>query len=438
MSRYVAYFAAAMTSSIAVCFDVTRLRSRLRFDTPTGIDRVDLAYLAALTERDDLQLSLVARGTLGVRVLKAAAAQRLLADIARSWAPQQYEQERPIYSALREWLQSPHMTPRPQLPAGKIAAPKPATIAVTTTPTIQWSEHASTASIYLNTSHGQLFRPAYDRWLSRHRMRGLYFVHDLIPILYPQFSRAGETAKHEARLAMIATHARAVLVNSAATRDELLAYWNERGTKPPPIRVAPLGVDRPASPSPFVSPRASTPYFVMLGTIEPRKNHRLLLDVWKQWVASDPHNAPRLVLAGRRGWENQAVFQLLDRSPELAAHLIECPGLNDAELAALLRGACALLNPSFAEGYGLPVAEALASGVPVIASALAAHREVGGDCADYLDPRDIDAWQQRMHAFTEENSSVRTGVLERIVQYTPASWFEHFDIVFETIRYLPQ
>ena len=428
------------TDSISVCFDATRLRARLKaVEQPTGIDRVDLAYLYALSADPQLALSLVVRGMFGIRQLKPGVAQQLLEDIARCWSARPTDAQA-LFLAVRDWLESPALTPcaplaRRELGSEPDLAPARLREGEEQMRRDQVSlQKPSQPTLYINTSHGQLYRPAYARWLARTGQRGLFFVHDLIPIEHPEYSRAAEPRRHAARLATIAAHAGAVLVNSAATRDALQAYWAARNVRMPAITVAPLGVGLHGAEPQFPVPKAVVPYFVMLGTIEPRKNHLLLLKLWRQMVEADPPAAPRLVLVGRRGWLNEPVFKLLDDSPGLAAHLIECSGLADAELLALLRGACALLNPSFAEGFGLPVAEALAAGVPVLASSLAAHREVGGDSADYLDPRDAEGWLHAIRDFADPASPRRKQALLRVARYQPPTWAGHFEIVRETLR----
>jgi glycosyltransferase involved in cell wall biosynthesis len=188
-----------------------------------------------------------------------------------------------------------------------------------------------------------------------------------------------------------------------------------------PVTIAPLGINvaagRPAS--------SQQPYFVCLGTIEPRKNHNLLLDVWRRLVAEHGERAPRLLIVGRRGWGGKAIAFGFAGSHPLVE---ECVGLSDVEVAALLRGARGLLLPSFAEGFGLPVIEALASGVPVVCSDLPALRESGGGVPEYLDPRDADAWRAAVLDYASDTPR-RAAQFARLTGWHAPSWDEHFAIV---------
>lgn len=134
------------------------------------------------------------------------------------------------------------------------------------------------------------------------------------------------------------------------------------------------------------------PYVVVCGTIEPRKNHRLLLALWQRLVETEGPQTPKLVIAGRRGWNNAEVLARLDGLPAQSP-IIEAAGLSTAGLKRILANARALLMPSLAEGYGFPVVEALAAGTPVIASDIPVFREIGGDRVTYCDPRDSESWR---------------------------------------------
>jgi glycosyltransferase involved in cell wall biosynthesis len=270
-----------------------------------------------------------------------------------------------------------------------------------------------------------LDRPGPIEALRRQGCRFVPLIHDLIPLLHPEYARQGQAEKHRRRIATTARLADAILVNSAATAADLEPWLSGRDT-PLPIRVAPLGIVTPEVQAP---PVALRPYFVVLGTIEPRKNHLLLLNLWRQMAATLGPAAPRLVVIGRRGWENENIIDMLERCAAIDGLVEETGPLPDREVASLLRGARALLFPSFAEGFGLPLAEALALGVPVIASDLPALREVGGAVPDYLDPLDGAGWRNAVVDYARPDSAARRAQLARLPGWTPPSWSKHFAIV---------
>ena len=264
-------------------------------------------------------------------------------------------------------------------------------------------------------------------------MPGVFFIHDLIPIQFPEFNRVTEPARHAARLLTVSRYARCVIVNSEATCKTLLEYFRDQRLRVPRIEVASLGVERRFVASPDrrygTEGGKSVPYFVVLGTIEPRKNHGLLLEVWRRLVEALGAEAPRLLILGRRGWHNQSTFEQLDALGALQRHVVECPNLSDQELADVMNGARALLCPSFAEGFSLPVVEALASRTPVIASDIAAHREVTQGFAELLDPVRVEDWASRICQYAEYHSAARAARVEQLATYRAPTWQAHFDQV---------
>jgi glycosyltransferase involved in cell wall biosynthesis len=177
------------------------------------------------------------------------------------------------------------------------------------------------------------------------------------------------------------------------------------------------------------------PYFVFLGTIEPRKNHLLLLNVWRRLVEETKDgNAPipKLVLIGRRGWENENIVDMLDRCPALKDHVIEASRLPDPDAQDLMRQACALVLPSFVEGFGLPIAEALEMGVPVLCSDIPAHREVGGAVPEFIDPLDGPGWLRAIRDYAAPGSWRRRAQVKRMAEWSRPSWDDHIKAVIET------
>lgn len=281
--------------------------------------------------------------------------------------------------------------------------------------------------VLFNTGHSGLDREGYAKRVARRGLKPVFFLHDLIPISHPEYCRAGEAERHHRRLDTMLSVGKGLIVNSAATRDELFAYAENRNVAIPPCAVAMLA---PAK-LPDSLPRRplEKPYFVVLGTVEPRKNHLLLLHLWRQLVAELGDSAPQLVVVGQRGWECEQVVDLLDRCVALQGHVTELPRCDDRELATWLAHAQALLFPSFIEGFGMPLVEALMLGVPVIASDLPVFREIAGDIPCYLDPLDGAAWQRAVLEYMSLQSASREAQVARMAGYAPPTWEQHFEVV---------
>ena len=168
------------------------------------------------------------------------------------------------------------------------------------------------------------------------------------------------------------------------------------------------------------------PYFVMLGTVEPRKNHVFLLQLWRRWVERLGAATPKLVLIGQRGWECENAVDLLERCPALRGAVIELGRCSDSALGEYLQHAQALLFPSFAEGYGMPLVEALAQGTPVIAGDLPVYREFAGEIPDYLDPLDGPGWIRALEDYAAPTSVLRAEQVSRMRGFQPPTWAAHF------------
>lgn len=275
----------------------------------------------------------------------------------------------------------------------------------------------------INTGHSGLEHAAYPDWIASHRMKLLVFIHDLIPISHPQFSREGESEKHRLRIGNALVSATGIVVNSSDTLSNLCAYANAHGLPMPPAAVALLAPAQLPS-APVIRPLPG-PYFLMLGTLEGRKNHALLLSVWRRM----PSSGPKLVLIGQRGWRCQAVFDALDHDPQLSGKVLELSRCSDQELAGWLKYAQALLFPSRVEGYGMPLVESLAAGTPVIASQLPVFQEIVGQIPDYLDPLDAMAWETLILDYNRTDSPSRKAQLVRLRDYQSPSWAAHFAVV---------
>jgi glycosyltransferase involved in cell wall biosynthesis len=281
--------------------------------------------------------------------------------------------------------------------------------------------------IWLNAGHTGLDVPGLAEWCRRRDLRPVYLVHDLIPITHPHFCREGEKDRHKHRICTMLATAAGVVANSEDTLRTYESFARETGAKLSPRTVAWPGTHQLGLAHTEVS---HEPRFVVLGTIEGRKNHKLLLSVWQDLVAQAKRGngtamTPRLVILGRRGWQADDVFALLDQH-DFKGNVIEVGPQSDAQLARELSGARALLFPSFVEGFGMPMVEALAAGVPVIASDLPVFHEIGQGVPDLLPVSDAAAWRDAVLDYARPESEARARQIARMTQFHAPSWAEHF------------
>lgn len=393
---------------VKVILDLSRLLSRAYHTTPTGIDRVEFAYARALLERMPERLSFAAVHPAGGYYgrLDTGAVRQFLAFTDARWQNRDTIAAGDVKSAAIGHLWN--LRPKPVPPAKNFR-------------------------VYLQASPHHLEDQALTaRILQTEQARLVTLVHDIIPLTHPEFARAGGQGEHLDRLRTIDVLSAGVIGNSQATVDTIEPHLRKSDTKRV-VRVAHLGTEWPDAVPDSAGLDLDRPYFVCVATIEPRKNHLLLLNVWRRLVDTIGDAAPALVLIGRRGWENENAIDMIERCAPLSGRVIEAADMSDRQMHAVLAGARAMLLPSFAEGFGMPVAEALASGVPVICSDIPALREVGGAVPDYLDPIDGPGWIAAVADYSRPDSARRAAQLTRLAHWSPATWDDHFAIVEETI-----
>ena len=401
-----------------ILFDASRLISRSERSSPTGVDRVCLAYAEWLIDRPDIRMvpvrsrhdRLVAvdpdwfRQNVrrlrsrwsgptrpdadGKRLLAALSSEQPLTESIISPPPDPAETDRNHGRRLRVWRQFVRSRPLSEVPSGRA---------------------------YFNVGHTSLNTPDILSFLARSQVPSVVLLHDLIPITHPEFCRPGDGERHRVRVINALKYASRILVNSEYTAFELRRFAESERLPAPPIDVVHLGLEPgfTAARKP-VPPR---PYFVHVGTIEARKNLAFLLTIWRRLQERMGDKTPRLVLVGRYGWENEAVIDHLERSPNLRGLVHQAAGLGDEALAELMSNAWAMLAPSSVEGFDLPAVEACALGVPLIASDIPAHRELVPD-AELIDPLDGLGWLAALERATLNRPSARA--------YSAPTWSAHF------------
>jgi glycosyltransferase involved in cell wall biosynthesis len=218
-------------------------------------------------------------------------------------------------------------------------------------------------------------------------------IHDMSFLTHPQFHEGDNIAFCTRECHRASRRAAKVIVPSEATKADVLRYlhmdedrveviYEAAGTDFGPVHdketikrvLAHHGIDHN--------------YILFVGTVEPRKNLRRLVEAFLHLVRTRPETGEILAVAGAKGWQNSDVYALVQESG--LAHRVRFLGyVPDSDLRVLYSAATAFAYPSIYEGFGLPVIEAMACGCPVVTSRVASIPEVTGDAALLVDPSDV-------------------------------------------------
>ncbi|MGJ8627256.1 MAG: glycosyltransferase [Sulfitobacter sp.] len=393
--------------TVARLLDLTRsLRRAGR--VATGVDRVEHAYLSQFIG-EDIPVFGLARTAFGYVLLDQGGMRGFLEraegrvpwgaiDLMSRWPRGRSAQQRKAESDIRR-LAMDRMLPMQLAKALRRALPH--------------------GYDYFNVGHSNLTDRVLDAVQSSGG-RSAVMVHDVIPLEYPDFQREGTVEPFRGKVQRVCRKADFVIYNSFDTQRRTEKFMQGWGRTPEPI-VAHLGTIAPVANPEELPPGLPTdrPYFVTVGTIEPRKNHALLLDIWQEMGDA----AAPLFICGSRGWNNDAVFQRLDQLTD-QSNVYELPGLTDPALAALVKGAAGSLFPSLAEGFGFPPIEALALGSRVLCNDLEVLREVLGDKPVYAPVSDRYLWIS-----TIENWEKNPPKAPKVDHFAGPNWSDHFKTV---------
>ncbi|MEM1097583.1 MAG: glycosyltransferase family 1 protein [Planctomycetota bacterium] len=227
-------------------------------------------------------------------------------------------------------------------------------------------------------------------------------LHDVLPLHVPETCEAGVPGRFRRWLDRVLAMSPRVVAVSQATADAVREHAQEAGL--PGVdtarfrlgsNITPLAgglalgeIDvarvRPNLPPCFLG----DPTVLCVGTLEPRKDHTTLLDAFERYWSGG--GEARLLIAGKIGWNAGELLRRLDEHPRRGRRLLVFHDLDDHELTYAYRLATAVVCPSIAEGFGLPIVEALRQGSRVVATDIPAHREAGGGAASYFTVGDAD------------------------------------------------
>lgn len=262
--------------------------------------------------------------------------------------------------------------------------------------------------------------------LRREGVRIASMCHDVIPFLHPQHCHRATVRDFPPYFLKLAAASEVMFCISENTKRDAGRVLRGAGAPVPHMEVIRLGDDLPATRGtvrPQIHALCRRKFMLCVSTLERRKNHRVLYHALRLMRESLPEDAvPLLVFAGKPGWGITDLMSDIALDPVTQGSIVLLHGTSDAELAELYRHSVCCLFPSYYEGWGLPVAEALVHGKVVLASNTSSIPEIGGDLVAYLDPLNPREWARAMEDLmtkheirTAREVAVRTG-------YRPHAW----------------
>ena len=273
------------------------------------------------------------------------------------------------------------------------------------------------------------FLPLLPELKIRAGIRVIGCCHDLIPIKFPQWCLPYVAEQFPVYLRQLARACDTIVCVSDTSLTELRNTLREFGEPIPKLTRIHLGCRLPSAGGGIVSEQVSSlvgkPFILFVSTIERRKNHEVLYRAFHRLAEQHgPANLPVMVFVGGRGWGVDELLHDISLDPLTQGLIRILNTVSDSELGILYQNALFCVFPSLDEGWGLPVAEALAFGKPVICSDRGALREVGTDFAEYVDPWDLPGWVHAIEGLWLDTAH-REQVEERIKRlYRRPLWSE--------------
>ncbi len=258
----------------------------------------------------------------------------------------------------------------------------------------------------------------------RFGVRFAFLVYDIIPLRRPEWFDPGLVRAFRAWFAAVLPLADTVFAISAFTAADVTRFAAESGIAlAAPVVPIPIGSGFAAVAS-VASARLPPPGFALVvSTIEARKNHGLLVRVWRRLLDERPaERVPELVFAGRVGWLVEDLMQQLANTGNLGGKIRVIEDASDAELAALYEACAFTLFPSFYEGFGLPVTESLVFGKPCLAARATSLPEAGGRLARYFDPDSATDAYAAIRAVLDDPEGLRAWQAEIVRDFVPVPW----------------
>lgn len=303
-------------------------------------------------------------------------------------------------------------------------------------------------SAYMKSPYGpaleDFFTEKIDVWffpninMIRTKLPYAITMHDVSFKMMPEFFTKKTKAWHRlANVKKLLNNAQKILAVSKSTNVDLQNIWE---INPEKIVTTQLGVSRnykpkanPADRNFLKTYKINFPYFLTLSTLEPRKNIESVIEAYEIFCENSKKNTvPHLVIAGGAGWKTEGIKHLV-RTSKFTGNIHLIGYVADKHKPALYRNATVFLFPSFYEGFGLPVLEAMACGTPVITSFTGSMPEVAGEACIYVDPYNVSDITMALQCLQEKQLQLHLSQLGEL-QSKKFTWQTTAEITLDALR----
>lgn len=272
--------------------------------------------------------------------------------------------------------------------------------------------------------------------LKHYGVRIAVYVYDVLPVTYPQFTHFNTRFNYINYIGSYLQYADAIITSSQSTLDAIYELADKLELKRIPGFVSWHGSDfnerkkeeKGQIPEEVIE-AAKSRYILTVGTIEPRKNHKFLLDAFEKGLFDKDL---KLIFAGKIGWNVEELEERINNHPEKDKRFFHFTGLSDEAIDYLYSNAFLVAFPTYAEGFGLPIIESLERGTPVLATDIPVLREVGKQYCRYFKLNDIEDFTNKLEKLTS-NPDEYEKLKNEVKTFKPSTWEEAAQKVVEAL-----
>jgi glycosyltransferase involved in cell wall biosynthesis len=256
----------------------------------------------------------------------------------------------------------------------------------------------------------------------KYRCRVVAMVHDLSPLIYPETFEEDFPRRFKKCIDKQASISDLLIMYSDSTIKDFNKFYFEAGNrKIKKIKIGDVVEEIKSFPS---DKSYDFEYILFVSTLQPRKNHAILLWVWRKLIENYGDACPVLMLVGKNGYGVDDFIYAVEKNPELNRKIIIKGQVNDANLNTLYRDCLFTIYPSLYEGWGLPIAESLSRGRLCLVAKNSSMVEIADDMVEYIDPLDSGDIYRKIKKFIDNRNLLKERERYISENYKPTRWID--------------